>query len=228
MRFLPTAALCCISLALSHQVSANQIAGCAALPTMVRLTTFDDPAGIDRVNAINDSCVAVGVSDDSFGTLDQAAIWTGASMNMDPASEPYIYPEYVYSPYASGSGIDEALDINDQDDVLFGWAISDPAYQNLPHYAIYFMGTNTWSAPINPAVSWNHSPELTNSSGWTFEYGENWQDNVNAYLVETPEPASGLLCLLGAAALLVFGYLRARHDLARRNGRKNSVDGCAS
>jgi hypothetical protein len=169
------------------------------------------------VNAINNSCVAVGVADDAAGSA--LAIWTGVGLVTDPKSGQVDMPEFVSVPYADDD-YTSALDINDQDQVLVRYQNADSMYSALPQYAIFYMATNTWSAPISLA-SWTHSPKLTNSSGWNVEYGPNWEGYENAYLVaSTPEPSSWFLCLSGLAALLLFG---SRKHFSRTSGIHHSA-----
>jgi len=206
MRVLSSAALCCIVLSLSHQAAAFPIAGCGALDPIVRLSTLEDPAGTDQVNSIDNSCVAVGWADDYDGNS-FAAIWTGTDVFQDPAGVMTEFPIFLDDPYEVRNDNTTALDI-DGPLILVS--------SGCGYFTVFDMATNTWSAPMTSYASWMHTPQLTNSSGWTVEYGPDWAGYENAYLVDTPEPGSGVLCSMGAAALLLVGFLTAPPRLRRR------------
>ena len=220
MRFFCCMSVCCLTLTLSQVAAAIPIAGCAALPSIVRLTTIEDPQGVSQVSAINDSCVAVGAASTTGSEMpDTVAIWTGTDLFTDPKSVQVDNPELAIPPYAD-DGLTRALDINNLDEVLVWYELAVPMYSALPHYAIFYMDTDTWSAPISLA-SWTHSPELTNRSGWKVKYGPNWEGYENAYLVaSTPEPSSWFLCFSGLAALLLIG---SRKHFSHTHGMRNSA-----
>jgi hypothetical protein len=207
MKSLYSAALCCLVLPLSHQAGAIPVGSCAALASPVRLATFEDPLGVEQVNSIDNSCVAVGWAE-GIDEADYAAIWPATGFYLDSAGVATEVPVLLDSPWDFANSDTSALDIYGSL-VLFQYTMSvSPAIPCC--YAVYDLATNTWSAPMTSDASWTHTPQLTNASGWSVEYGTNYYGHENAFLVSTPEPDTGTLCSTGVVTLLLFGLLANR------------------
>ena len=209
MRFLCATALCCMALGLPRPAAANTIESCAGLHSMVQLGQADDFA---QVNAINDSCVAVG-----FVVLGEGlypAFWLPSSLTGGNSSVPDIPSEYFFpDTFTWGNDVAEAYNVNDENEVLMSWGYTTDGGVTITFpYFVYNLDTNELSGPLTNPPAWaNQPPQLTNSSGWTVEYAPGPNGGQDAYLVDTPESGSGLLCLLGVAVSLLFGFVWGPH-----------------
>ncbi len=114
---------------------------------------------------------------------DYAAIWPATGFYLDSAGVATEVPVLLDSPWDFANSDTSALDIYGSL-VLFQYTMSvSPAIPCC--YAVYDLATNTWSAPMTSDASWTHTPQLTNASGWSVEYGTNYYGHENAFLVST-------------------------------------------
>jgi hypothetical protein len=204
-----------MALGLPRPAAANTIESCAGLHSIIQLGDASDEV---QVIAISDNCVAVGLV--TFGSeATYPAFWLPSNLlprglNPDNPFVPDIQTNWYLPDTSTWGNYDaEALNVNNENDVLMSWGYTtdNGLTMTFPYFVMNLL-TGDFSGPLTNPPAWaNQPPQLTNSSGWTVEYAPGPNGGQDAYLVNTPESGSGLLCLLGVAVSLLSGFFWGPH-----------------